>query len=375
MVRALRIDCHNGGPIVYNDLLNLRMEYLLNQGVPIGNAVRQINLYRKDLLFSGQYPEYEEQLNKSGVSIMIRTVGIFGDPPFSADCIVKDINLLKEVCDTSGINFISDFSAVESCLSNKNKGYIPMIESIEGFRDDQELLFCLCETVLPIVQPVYNTGNFFGSGCYDEADVGLSNIGRNMLSLFSLADTILDHSHISEKTSMDILETGFYRNIATHTSSFALTHNKRGKSDTLLKAFGEAGGFVAITVNPNLVSIDGLSTKEAFLRNTEHILRIVGENQVGIGTDWDGPMPSSMVKSLALESKKLGNSHYYLDLYSNLYNKMSDWDSMFSDLTSWFGEKLAQKISGLNTFCFLKKHMRKATLDESQVCDFYNVCP
>ena len=91
-----------------------------------------------------------------------------------------------------------------------------MIESIEGFRDDQELLFCLCETVLPIVQPVYNTGNFFGSGCYDEADVGLSNIGRNMLSLFSLADTILDHSHISEKTSMDILETGFYRNIATH---------------------------------------------------------------------------------------------------------------------------------------------------------------
>lgn len=364
VMQSLRIDCHNGGPIIYNDILSSHMETLLNQGVPINHAVRQINNYRKNLLLSGKYPEYIEQLNKSGVAIMIRTVGIFGDPPFSMNCVVEDIKLLKNLCENSDICLIVDSAAVDLCISQKKRGFIPMIESIEGFRDNPDSLNCLCKTILPIVQPVYNTGNFFGSGCYDETDSGLSCIGRNMLSIFASAKTILDHSHLSEKTTMDILEAGFKSNIATHISSFALTRNKRGKSDDVLRAFGETDGFVAITVNPNLVSIDGLSIKDSFQKNIEHIIELVGENNIGIGTDWDGPMPSCMINDLSFESKKLGNDSYYLDLHSDLYNQMSDWNLLFSYLNQWFGVDLARKISGINAYNFLKKNMRTSTINE-----------
>lgn len=358
-MQSLRIDCHNGGPIVYNSLLGNRMERLINLGFPINKAVRMINLFRKQLLQDGLYPEYWHQINESGLSIMIRTVGIFGDPPFSERCITEDLKLLNEVCELSGLHLIVDLSTMRDCLSMEHHGYIPMVESIEGFRFNHDQLFHLCSTVLPIVQPVYNIGNFFGSGCYDIFDNGLSVVGQSMLRAFSTFGTIIDHSHISEKTAMDIIESGFDHNIATHTCSYSLTRNKRGKSDSFFRAMGEVDGFVAITVNPNLIAVEGLSIRDSFLINVEHILNLVGEDKVGIGTDWDGPMPSCMVTGLKEESRNLGNNNYSLDLQSNLYNQMSDWNNLFYVLSERFGGKMAQKIAGINALKYFNSHLRK----------------
>lgn len=56
-------------------------------------------------------------------------------------------------------------------------------------------------------------------------------------------------------------------------------------------------------------------------------------------------------------SKKLGNSSYYLDRDSNLYNKMSDWNKLVQILNKEFGDEITDKIVGKNALKFLQKHL------------------
>ena len=292
MARNLRIDCHNGGPIIYNQILVDYLQTLLDNGESVNCAIRKINALRQQLLLDNQYPEYVNELDDSGVSIMIRTVGIFADPSFSKECISEDIQNLKTVCSSqNSINYVTTSEQLKHSLENKSKAYIPMIESIENFENDLDILFEICRKDVPIVQPVYNTRNFFGSGCFDENDSGLSEVGRTVLNEMRKIGTIIDYSHISERTAFDILDSGYPNNIATHTFSSRISQNHRGKSDAFFQVLHQAEGFAAVTVNPNLISIKSNNTKSCFLANVEHLLRIIGEDNLGIGTDWDGPMP------------------------------------------------------------------------------------
>lgn len=361
MAQSLRIDCHNGGPIVYNQALIDNLKLLLNDGYSINDTIRKINKIRQELFLNNCYPEYVDALDQSNVSVMIRTVGIFADPPFSSKSILDDIKNLKKICTAStGFDYVITSKQLIDSIQNKKRAYIPMIESIEDFENNLDLLFEICNSDIPIVQPVYNTKNFFGSGCFDENDSGLSKTGRLIIDKLCKIGTLIDHSHISERTALDIIYSGYPHNIATHSFSNEISPSPRGKSDLFFEALHQSNGFVAITVNPNLISNHSDSTKKMFLKNTEHLLKIVGEDALGIGTDWDGPMPTCICDLLNEASTKLGNPSYFLSTISDLYNTMADWNKLVEILNKEFGNSIMKKMVGENAFMFLKQNLPKS---------------
>ena len=354
MVQNIIIDLHNGGPIIYNKKLLMSALSKKKNNLPINQIIREINKERANLLIEGLYPEYENAWLVSGVNLAIRTVGIFTDPPFSIDVIVADVALVNQI--TKHVNWlelIKDKNSFRQIFDEDKKGYLLMIESLEGFQPKEDLLDKLQQMDIKIVQPVYNYGNWFGGGCFDKVDGGLTDKGGLILNSLRKGKICIDHSHLGETTSFDIFRKYYPFNIATHTFSSSISPHRRGKSDFFFRRLAETNGFAALTVNPNFLCNKNLKIEDVFIRQVAHLLDIMGENKIGIGTDWDGPMPNFLVDGLNDAASKLQHNNYQLDRPSNFYNGMFDWGNIIDVLIHEFGQQLTQRLIGKNAFDFL----------------------
>lgn len=357
-MQNFRVDLHNGGPIIYNSQIKKYALNLKKQGYSINNLVQKINKYRVELLCNNLYPEYTAAWKVSGVDVAVRTVGIFSDIPFSLNQILADANLVHKLATmVEWIQVIKEYNDILLCKEKGKKGYLLMIESMEdviNYKDGPDILY---HAGIKIVQPVYNYGNKIGNGCFDSIDYGLTEKGRTIISLLRNHDMIIDYSHVGEKTALDIMEYTSERNIVTHSLSALFSDSKRAKGDTFFRELKNAGGFVALTVNPNFYSKNGENIEKEFVKQLEHLLAIMGKDNVGIGTDWDGPMPSFLSDDFGKEAERLKNSGYSLKIDSTFYNGMFDWPQIVQVIERNFGKTLANKICGNNALIFLKKNL------------------
>lgn len=161
---------------------------------------------------------------------------------------------------------------------------------------------------------------------------GLSPFGKEVLAEMNSLGMMVDLSHASDETFWDCLRLSKAPVIATHSCCRALCAHRRNLTDEMLKALGEAGGYVGINLYPAFLSERFLSdpadaalfeeaerVEAAFIQDPsdadkvrawnrmqdrlEHIWRpgvkevvdhidhavlVAGIDHVGIGSDYDG---------------------------------------------------------------------------------------
>lgn len=158
---------------------------------------------------------------------------------------------------------------------------------------------------------------------------GLSDFGRDVVREMDRLGMIVDISHVSDKTFYDTLAVTTKPVIASHSSCRALTDVPRNMTDDMIKALAKNGGVIGINfgasflsqkeveasrrnfaaraaVDPGLTgrALDEFATKDyletyttmkpnlATLRDAvahiDHVVKLVGVDHVGIGSDWDG---------------------------------------------------------------------------------------
>lgn len=357
-MQNFRVDLHNGGPIIYNSRIEKYALNLKEQGCSINNLVQKVNKYRVELLCSNLYPEYTTTWKMSKVDVAVRTVGIFSDIPFSLNQILADADLVHQLAaKVEWIYVVKNYNDILLCKEKGKKGYLLMVESLEDVINYEEGIDTLYHAGVRIVQPVYNYGNIIGNGCFDSVDYGLTEKGRTIVSLLRNHNMILDYSHVGEKTALDIMEYASERNIVTHSLSALYSDSKRAKGDTFFRELKNVGGFAALTVNPNFYCKDGENIEKQFIIQLEHLLVIMGEDNVGIGTDWDGPMPSFLSENFEKEADRLKNSGYSLKINNAFYNGMFDWPHIAQVIEHNFGKNFANKICGNNALAFFQRNL------------------
>ncbi|MBT3371900.1 MAG: membrane dipeptidase [Rhodospirillaceae bacterium] len=137
-----------------------------------------------------------------------------------------------------------------------------------------------------VIQLTYNTQNLVGSGCWESRDSGLSDYGRDMVDLMNELGILVDLSHVGDTTSRDAIAHSEKPVAYTHCFPNALLDHPRNKSDEMLQTLADKGGFVGVVAyTPFMPKGDG-STVEDVLDGFEHMIDLVGEDQVGIGTDF-----------------------------------------------------------------------------------------
>ncbi len=140
---------------------------------------------------------------------------------------------------------------------------------------------------------------------------GLTPFGRDVVRELNRIGMIVDVSHVSDDTFLDVLEVADAPVAATHSSCRAIANHRRNMSDDMMRAVAETGGVVQINfsaafIDPDFPEITNESSRawreskgtvpltdyvtpfSILVDHFDHALRTIGPDHVGVGSDFDG---------------------------------------------------------------------------------------
>lgn len=144
-----------------------------------------------------------------------------------------------------------------------------------------------------IMQLTYNTQNYSGAGYLEEVDSGLTGFGKEVLAEMNRVGVLCDLSHVGDKTTADVIAQSKSPVCISHILPRALKDVKRNKPDELFVACAQKGGLIGVSLFAPGLAAGNDATVEDYLDAMAYIIDLVGEDHVGIGTDFslDRPRP------------------------------------------------------------------------------------
>lgn len=136
-------------------------------------------------------------------------------------------------------------------------------------------------------QLTYNSQNRIGSGATDRVDGGISDFGVEIIKAMNQVGMLVDVSHCGERTTLDAIELSTAPIAITHSNCRALNDHPRLKSDEAIRKLAAKGGVMGVTGMRNFVRDREPTTIEHLADHIDHIVRLVGVEHAGIGSDAD----------------------------------------------------------------------------------------
>jgi membrane dipeptidase len=130
--------------------------------------------------------------------------------------------------------------------------------------------------------------NAIGGGSTDPRDVGLTPYGAQIIDRMNAVGMAVDISHCSDRTTLDALHASRKPVLVTHSNCRALVPDcARCKTDEAIRLLADKGGVIGITMVRGFVQASGPATIEDVLDHIDHVVKLVGVEHVGIGSDVD----------------------------------------------------------------------------------------
>ena len=165
-------------------------------------------------------------------------------------------------------------------------GIILGFQNTSAFEDQIGYIRLFKELGVGVAQITYNTQNLSGAGCYEPRDTGLSGFGHEVVAEMNRVGMLCDLSHVGAATSRDVIIASKRPVAYTHILPAALKAHPRNKSDQEIRFMVEHGGFVGVTMFPPFLAKGNNSTVEDYVAAIDYVIRVAGEDNVGIGTDF-----------------------------------------------------------------------------------------
>jgi len=139
-----------------------------------------------------------------------------------------------------------------------------------------------------VSQLTYNTRNLIGNGATERRDEGLSDFGVSIVERMNKVGMTVDVSHCGDRTTLDAFEVSKKPVLITHSNCRALVPgHPRLKTDEAIKKMAATGGVMGITGVRMFVKADEPTTVEHVLNHFDHVVKLVGVEHVGVGSDMD----------------------------------------------------------------------------------------
>jgi membrane dipeptidase len=155
--------------------------------------------------------------------------------------------------------------------------------------------------------------NAFGHGvpflCPSSPDTGpgLTDLGKKLIAACNRLRILVDLSHLNERGFWDVADITIAPLVATHSNAHALSPHSRNLTDQQLMAIRETGGLVGVNFATSFLRPDGRRDEdtpiELVIQHVEHMLKLVGEDGVGLGSDFDGAkIPAQIGNAAGLQN-------------------------------------------------------------------------
>ena len=154
------------------------------------------------------------------------------------------------------------------------------IANVEAFRKRGVVYMTLCHNGdNDICDSAVRTNNEHG---------GLSPFGREVVGEMNRLGMMVDLSHAGKNSFYDAIETSRMPIVCSHASCRSLCDHPRNLDDEQMKALRDSGGVMQITLYPGFLRKDSQATINDAMEHLDHAIGIMGIDQVGLGTDFDG---------------------------------------------------------------------------------------
>ena len=209
------------------------------------------------------------------------------------------------------VRLCRDVGDIRACLKDGALATVLHIEGAEAIDPDFEMLDVMHQAGLRSLGPVWSRSNIFGHGVpfrfpsSPDTGPGLPDAGKDLVRACNRLRIMIDLSHLNEKGFWDVAALSNAPLVATHSNAHALCTHSRNLTDRQLAAIAESDGMVGVNYAVNFVRPDGRRESDTPLSmivdHLDHLLKHLGEDRVGLGSDFDGAgIPKAMGSAAGL---------------------------------------------------------------------------
>lgn len=179
-------------------------------------------------------------------------------------------------------------SDLETLKNGGKRGVILTVEGSSALGGDLSNLEYMKNSGVKIMTLTWNGSCEAGDGVGVLNSRGITYFGKKLLRELENHGIIVDISHASEKLFYDVLEISERPFVATHSNSKAVCNHRRNLSDEQIKAVKCRGGLIGLTFCKEFLSGSKDAGFDDILRHAEHFLSLSCEDNLSIGSDFDG---------------------------------------------------------------------------------------
>ncbi|MEM8823207.1 MAG: dipeptidase [Pseudomonadota bacterium] len=172
------------------------------------------------------------------------------------------------------------------------------MEGAEAIDPDFHALDVLYAAGLRSLGPVWSRPTIYGHGVPfrfpsgPDTGPGLTPEGIRLIQACDARRIMFDLSHLNEAGFWDVAKHSTRSLVATHSNPHALCHHARNLTDRQLDAIAESDGLVGLNFAVSFLREDGRKIAdtplEQMLRHLDYLINRLGEDRVGLGSDYDG---------------------------------------------------------------------------------------
>jgi len=219
------------------------------------------------------------------------------------------IAILQQLEQQHALQICRGLEDIHAAIAAGQIAAILHLEGAEAIDPDLEMLDRLYSSGLRSLGPVWSRPTIFGHGVpfafpsSPDTGPGLTDAGERLVKRCNALGILIDLSHLNEAGFWDVARLSDAPLVATHSNAHAICPHARNLTDKQLHAIRDSGGMVGLNFATAFLRPDGRMLPEVpfeiMMRHLDHLLDILGEEHVGIGSDYDGAVVPEQLTSVA----------------------------------------------------------------------------
>lgn len=208
----------------------------------------------------------------------------FISPDYKEDAMKRAVSIINRFYDEAKENGITVCKSYKDWENAKTP--VKAFLSLEGGDAINEILdlHALYNMGVRMIAPTWNFKNSIACGVMEKEDTGLTDFGKEIILEMNRLGIIIDVSHLSPKSFWGVCKITKKAICASHSNSKSVKNHVRNLTDEQFLAIAKTGGVVGINFYPPFLG-DDISD---IVRHTDKFLALGGEDNIGLGSDFDG---------------------------------------------------------------------------------------
>ncbi len=206
---------------------------------------------------------------------------------------------------TGALSICRSVADIRAAMAAGRIAAILHMEGAEAIGPDLDALHLWHAMGLRSLGPVWSRPTAFGHGVpfafpsAPDTGEGLTPAGKDLIRECNRLKIMVDLSHLNEKGFDDVAALSDAPLVATHSNAHAVTPSSRNLTDRQLDLIRERDGMVGLNYAVGFLRADGIGAAfqgwDPVLRHLDHLIGRLGEDRVGLGSDFDGAeMPADL---------------------------------------------------------------------------------